>query len=347
MRRSSRQPPAEAVTRDRHRAGERSAAVVGPGPDDRDLRLRRVPPLRPRRGGRASQPGHRRRRGSGSNRSPGTPLGLITGVLTQWDGLWYLEIVRSGYPRSIPPDITYFQLEARAAFFPLYPLLVRAFDRILPGGDTLAALAVNDGAGPRRRHPRRRARPTPVRQRRRRAGDGAVRRVPRLVRALLRLRRGAADRARRGLPVVPARRAVAAGRRHRRPGDGDQTQRRRPHRRLRRRRRSSPSAAAATGGRSSPRCWRRSASSPSSCSSPPTPASRGRGSASSARRGGRAPASASRRSATRSASSATRSPRRRTRSPRRRSPPSSSACGACGASTCRGRWSPTSPSSSP
>ena len=73
---------------------------------------------------------------------PGTPVGLITGVLTQWDGLWYLEIVRSGYPRSIPPDITYFQLEARAAFFPLYPLLVRAFDRILPGGDTLAALVV-------------------------------------------------------------------------------------------------------------------------------------------------------------------------------------------------------------
>ena len=41
---------------------------------------------------------------------PGSPLGLITGVFTQWDGLWYLEIVRSGYPRSIPPDITYFQL---------------------------------------------------------------------------------------------------------------------------------------------------------------------------------------------------------------------------------------------
>ena len=73
---------------------------------------------------------------------PGTPVGLITGVLTQWDGLWYLEIVRNGYPRSIPPDITYFQLEARAAFFPLYPLLVRAFDRVLPGGDTFAALVV-------------------------------------------------------------------------------------------------------------------------------------------------------------------------------------------------------------
>jgi hypothetical protein len=74
---------------------------------------------------------------------PGTPLGLVSGVFTQWDGLWYLEIVRSGYPRSIPPDITYFQLEARAAFFPMYPMLVRALDPVIPGGDTIAALFVN------------------------------------------------------------------------------------------------------------------------------------------------------------------------------------------------------------
>lgn len=68
---------------------------------------------------------------------------LITQVFTSWDGLWYLEIVRNGYPRSIPPDITYFQEEARAAFFPLYPIAVRAVDTVLPGGDTLAALALN------------------------------------------------------------------------------------------------------------------------------------------------------------------------------------------------------------
>lgn len=74
---------------------------------------------------------------------PGSGIGLITGVFTQWDGLWYLEIVRTGYPRSIPPDITYFQLEARAAFFPLYPMLVRVSDVVLPGGDTLAALTLN------------------------------------------------------------------------------------------------------------------------------------------------------------------------------------------------------------
>jgi hypothetical protein len=75
--------------------------------------------------------------------SPGSPLGLIAGVFTQWDGLWYLEIVRNGYPRSIPPDVTYFHIEARAAFFPLYPGLVRAVDTVLPGGDTVASLSIN------------------------------------------------------------------------------------------------------------------------------------------------------------------------------------------------------------
>ena len=74
---------------------------------------------------------------------PDNAVNLITGVLTSWDGLWYLEIVRQGYPRSIPDDITYFQEEARAAFFPVYPFLVRVFDVIFPGGDTLAALGVN------------------------------------------------------------------------------------------------------------------------------------------------------------------------------------------------------------
>lgn len=79
---------------------------------------------------------------------PGTepepsPLDVILEVLTSWDGRWYLEVVRDGYPDSIPPDITYFELEARAAFFPLYPWLVRAVDVVLPGGDTFAALFTN------------------------------------------------------------------------------------------------------------------------------------------------------------------------------------------------------------
>ena len=67
----------------------------------------------------------------------------ISNVLTSWDGRWYLEIIRNGYPDSIPPNITYEQLEARAAFFPVYPWLVRAVDVVLPGGDTFAALFLN------------------------------------------------------------------------------------------------------------------------------------------------------------------------------------------------------------
>lgn len=64
-------------------------------------------------------------------------------VLTSWDGLWYLRIVRSGYPHLVRPDVTYDMSDARAAFFPAYPMLVRLVDRILPGGDSIAALFTN------------------------------------------------------------------------------------------------------------------------------------------------------------------------------------------------------------
>jgi hypothetical protein len=74
---------------------------------------------------------------------PKNAVGFITEVLLSWDGRWYLEIVRHGYPHSIPPDITYEQSEARAAFFPVYPMLVRFVDAVAPGGDTIAALFVN------------------------------------------------------------------------------------------------------------------------------------------------------------------------------------------------------------
>jgi hypothetical protein len=67
----------------------------------------------------------------------------ITDVLTSWDGIWYLRIVRSGYPRSVRPNVTYEVPDARAAFFPAYPNLVRAVDTVLPGGSTVAALLVN------------------------------------------------------------------------------------------------------------------------------------------------------------------------------------------------------------
>lgn len=67
----------------------------------------------------------------------------VSGALTSWDGLWYLAVVRDGYPESIPADITFEQLEARAAFFPLFPGAVRLADAALPAGDTFAALFLN------------------------------------------------------------------------------------------------------------------------------------------------------------------------------------------------------------
>ncbi len=70
-------------------------------------------------------------------------LSLITGVFTSWDGRWYLELIRNGYPDSIPANITYEQTEARAAFFPMFPGAVRVLDSVLPGGDTAAALFLN------------------------------------------------------------------------------------------------------------------------------------------------------------------------------------------------------------
>jgi Gpi18-like mannosyltransferase len=74
---------------------------------------------------------------------PETATKGIIEVLTSWDGRWYYEIVRNGYPRSIPPDVTYEIVEARAAFFPVFPTAVRFLDRILPGGDVAAGLLLN------------------------------------------------------------------------------------------------------------------------------------------------------------------------------------------------------------
>ncbi|MCY7298889.1 MAG: glycosyltransferase family 39 protein [Ilumatobacteraceae bacterium] len=68
-------------------------------------------------------------------------------VLTSWDGLWYLKIIRSGYPRVVQPNVTYDVSDARAAFFPAYPMLVRLVDKVLPGGDTVAALFTNFALG--------------------------------------------------------------------------------------------------------------------------------------------------------------------------------------------------------
>lgn len=43
----------------------------------------------------------------------------ILRALSRWDGAWYIDVARRGYPGSN-------QLPARIAFFPLYPMLIRA-----------------------------------------------------------------------------------------------------------------------------------------------------------------------------------------------------------------------------
>jgi Mannosyltransferase (PIG-V) len=67
------------------------------------------------------------------------PRNLSEAIQTwhRWDTTWYVIIAQLGYrfdPRS-------------AAFFPLYPLLVRAADPVVPGDAFLAALAVSALAG--------------------------------------------------------------------------------------------------------------------------------------------------------------------------------------------------------
>jgi hypothetical protein len=71
----------------------------------------------------------------------------ILDTLTSWDGQWYYRIVREGYPRSVPAHITFFQGQARAAFFPLFPVVTRAVDKVVPGGDVSAGLILNFLAG--------------------------------------------------------------------------------------------------------------------------------------------------------------------------------------------------------
>ena len=144
-----------------------------------------------------------------------TAVHTITEVLTSWDGRWYLELIRRGYPDSIPANITYEQLEARAAFFPVYPMIARGADWLLPGGDTLAAILVNLVLGAVAVVLVGLLGPRAVRRHRRDTGDGAVHRVPRQLRAHVHVLRSDADRARRSLSALPRARAMVA-RRHRR-----------------------------------------------------------------------------------------------------------------------------------
>ena len=78
-----------------------------------------------------------------NNETPKGGLSALVAVLDSWDGHWYLEVVREGYPHYIMPNVTYFVSDARAAFFPLYPRLVHYIDNIFPGGPVSIALVIN------------------------------------------------------------------------------------------------------------------------------------------------------------------------------------------------------------
>jgi hypothetical protein len=74
---------------------------------------------------------------------PTNGLSGLADILASWDGHWYLDVVREGYPHHIMPNVTYFVSDARAAFFPLYPRFVHYIDVVVPGGPVSMALAVN------------------------------------------------------------------------------------------------------------------------------------------------------------------------------------------------------------
>jgi hypothetical protein len=62
----------------------------------------------------------------------------IIGSLTAWDGTYYLDIVGNGYEADADPFPNY-------AFFPAYPVLVRATSLLIPD-DSLAAIVVSNVA---------------------------------------------------------------------------------------------------------------------------------------------------------------------------------------------------------
>jgi hypothetical protein len=61
--------------------------------------------------------------------------GTLLDILTQWDGVWYRLIARHGYPPPTP--------EVAAAWFPFYPILVRAVEFIVRDYQVASVLVSN------------------------------------------------------------------------------------------------------------------------------------------------------------------------------------------------------------
>jgi Dolichyl-phosphate-mannose-protein mannosyltransferase len=68
-------------------------------------------------------------------------------IFTVWDGRWYEKIAVGGYPVTVPQADFYAgtgrQAQTAVAFFPLYPLMVRGLDRVLPGGADVAGVVLS------------------------------------------------------------------------------------------------------------------------------------------------------------------------------------------------------------
>lgn len=74
------------------------------------------------------------------------PSMTVAGILSDWDGGWYLDIVRDGYP-SVIPEVAGRATEGPHAFFPLFPLVTRALSWLLPVSDASAGILVSLLAG--------------------------------------------------------------------------------------------------------------------------------------------------------------------------------------------------------
>jgi hypothetical protein len=62
-------------------------------------------------------------------------------TLTRWDGEWYGDIVKYGYPSAVRGPGT--PVQSRVAFFPGYPLVVKAITVVTPLGPRGAAVLAN------------------------------------------------------------------------------------------------------------------------------------------------------------------------------------------------------------
>ncbi len=72
--------------------------------------------------------------------------GTLLGLLTRWDGGWYLAVARNGYPPSVPTGSGP-PAQSNIAFFPGYPLAIRAVSTATRLSPSLSAILISTLAG--------------------------------------------------------------------------------------------------------------------------------------------------------------------------------------------------------